>query len=223
MAGHRIYSGPSAKLESYNHLRQTCARGGPMPLSNPSSTANRSRFPDTIPPTIAISAADGNSVVLKLDEHAYALYAPHAAGQHQSPQGRAGKSADRWIGLVGNTGNLRRAASALSCDGWAFVDGIKRIAVRDRQLYRHGRSLPAQRPFDEAEGKGVPARNHRVLQSGSGQRQSAARSTDHLIPVSLAIAIQQEGSSSTTTLAFARCVSLQCAGGTPSQPRKCAI
>jgi hypothetical protein len=152
-AAHRIYSGPSAKLESYTIF------GKPV-LAVADATVESvidgqpEQIPGHYPTNIAISAADGNSVVLKLDEHAYALYAhmqPDSIRVHKGEQVKRGQV----IGLVGNTGN-----SVAPHLHFHVMDGPSPMASNGLPYEIDSFIVTAKSPstaaFDEAEGKGVP-------------------------------------------------------------------
>jgi len=138
----RIYSGPREKLESYTIF------GKPV---------------FAVADAISLDQADGNSVILRLDDprlrgHVFALYA------HMQPGSLRVHSGDKVhpgqvIGLVGNTGNslaphlhfqLMAEPSSLASNGLPYaIDSFEVTA-----------QIPSTEAFDQAEANGTPIPHH---------------------------------------------------------------
>jgi hypothetical protein len=148
-----IYTGASEKPESYTIF-------GKQVLAVADATVESvvdgqpEQIPGHYPIGITPAMADGNSVILKLSDHIYALYA------HMQPNSIKVKQGDRVkpgqvIGLVGNTGNsvaphlhfqLMDGPSSLASNGLPYeIDSFVVTATS-----------PGTEAFDASEGKGVP-------------------------------------------------------------------
>jgi hypothetical protein len=152
-ASGRIYSGPQKKLESYTIFGKTVlAVGDAVVVSVTDGLPEQT--PGTYPSDISLDAADGNSIILDLGQHRYAVYA------HMQPQSikvRQGERVNRGqtIGLVGNSGNsvaphlhfqVSDAPESLSSNGLPYEIDDFRVTGK----------TPSTEAFDEAEGKGTP-------------------------------------------------------------------
>jgi hypothetical protein len=152
-ASGRIYSGPQKKLESYTIFgKPVLAVADAVVVSVTDGLPEQT--PGTYPNDISLDAADGNSIILDLGQHRYAVYA------HMQPQSikvRQGESVKRGqtIGLVGNSGNsvaphlhfqVSDAPESLSSNGLPYE-------IDDFQV---SGKTPGTEAFDEAEGKGTP-------------------------------------------------------------------
>jgi hypothetical protein len=102
-ASGRIYSGPRDKLESYTIFGKPALAVADAVVESVVDGAPE-QVPGKYPTDIALAAADGNSVILDLGEHCYALYAhlqPGSLRVHAGDKVKRGQE----LGLVGNTGN----------------------------------------------------------------------------------------------------------------------
>jgi Peptidase family M23 len=149
----RIYSGPREKLESYTIFGKpvfSVADGVVAVVV----TGQPEQVPGKYPTDISIEQADGNSVIVDIGQHHFALYA-HM--QSASIRVRPGDkvTAGQVIGLVGNSGNS--------------VAPHLHFHVMDSELSLASNGLPYQidefkvmgatlgtKAFDEAEEKGEP-------------------------------------------------------------------
>jgi hypothetical protein len=102
-ASGRIYSGPREKLESYPIFGKPA-----IAVADAIVVSTTDRYPEQVPgkfPTnILVEQADGNSVVLDLGGHRYALYAhlqPGSIKVHPGDRVKLGQV----LALVGDTGN----------------------------------------------------------------------------------------------------------------------
>jgi hypothetical protein len=158
----RIYSGPREKLESYTIF------GKPV-LAVADATvvsvidALPEQTPGKYPEGISLDQADGNSVILRLDDprlrnHVFALYAhmqPGSIRVHSGDKVHPGQV----LGLVGNTGNslaphlhfqLMAEPSSLASNGLPYaIDSFEVTA-----------QIPSTEVFDEAEANGTPIPHH---------------------------------------------------------------
>jgi hypothetical protein len=99
----RIYSGPREKLQSYTIYGKsvlTVANAVVVSVTN----GFREQTPGKYPSSISLDEADGNSVMLDLGNHRYALYAHLQPGSINVSRGQRVKLG-QVIGLVGDTGN----------------------------------------------------------------------------------------------------------------------
>lgn len=149
----RIYSGPSEKLESYTIFgKPVLAVADAVVMSVTDGLPEQT--PGKYPTDISLDAADGNSVILDLGQHCYAMYA------HMQPRSikvYAGEKVRRGqvLGLVGNSGNsvaphlhfqVSTAPSSLASNGLPYeIDDFQVVG-----------KTPGTEAFDEAEGHGTP-------------------------------------------------------------------
>ena len=152
-AGGRIYAGPREKLESYAIFGQPVLAVADALVvfvidGEPEQT------PGNYPTNIALDKADGNSVILDLGAHRYALYAHMQPG---SIKVRSGEKVHlgQVIGLVGDTGNsivphlhfqVTDGPSSLSSNGLPYE--ITEFQVTG--------ATAGTKAFDEAESNGTP-------------------------------------------------------------------
>ena len=102
-AGGAIYSGPREKLESYAIYGQPALAVADAIVASVTDGAPE-QTPGQYPTNISPAAADGNSVILDLGQHRYALYAHLQPGSIKVRPGdhvRLGQQ----LGLVGDSGN----------------------------------------------------------------------------------------------------------------------
>jgi hypothetical protein len=149
----RIFSGPSDKPQSYKIF------GAPVyAVANGRVTLVIDGLPEQTPgkypSDISLDAADGNTVILEIGEHRYALYAHLKTGSVKVHQGETVKSGQQ-LALVGNTGNsvaphlhfqLMDQPSSLQANGLPYE--IEQFQVTGK--------TPGTSAFDEAESKGIP-------------------------------------------------------------------
>jgi Peptidase family M23 len=149
----RIYSGPSDQPASYKIF------GAPVYAVADAKVilaidGLAEQIPGKFPENISLDAADGNSVILEIAEHQYALYAHLKTGSVKVHQGDAVTSGQR-IALVGNTGNsvaphlhfqMMDQPSSLQSNG---------LPYELEQFHVTGKT-PGTSAFDEAESKGTP-------------------------------------------------------------------
>lgn len=160
----RIYSGPRENPKSYTIFGKSVlavADATVVSVVDDLPEQTPGKFPDGI----SLDEADGNSVILRLDDpklggHVFALYA------HMQPRSIRVNIGDKVhtgevLGLVGNTGNsiaphlhfqLMAEASSLASNGLPYAIGS--FAVTGQ--------IPSTEAFDEAEAKGTPIA-HRML------------------------------------------------------------
>jgi hypothetical protein len=152
-AGNHIYSGPSETLGSYTIFGKQVFAVADATVESVVD-GQPEQIPGHYPTNIPISAADGNSVVLKLGEHAYGLYAHMQPGSIRVRKGDQVKRG-QVIGLVGNTGN-----SVAPHLHFHVMDGPSPLASNGLPYEIDSFTITAKSPgtsaFDEAEGKGVP-------------------------------------------------------------------
>jgi hypothetical protein len=151
-ASGRIYSGPQEKLTSYAIFGQPAlavadARVVWVIDGLPEQTPGK--FPTNIP----LAEADGNSVMLDLGNHRYAMYAHMQPGSIRVRVGDSVK-AGQVIGLVGDSGNsivphlhfqVTDGPSSFSANGLPYE--IRSFEVTGK--------TPGTDAFDEAEAKGT--------------------------------------------------------------------
>jgi len=158
----RIYSGPREKLESYTIF------GKPVLAVADATVVSvidglPEQTPGKYPEGISLDQADGNSVILRLDDprlrgHVFALYAhlqPGSLRVHSGDHVHPGQV----IGLVGNTGNslaphlhfqLMSEPSSLAANGLPYaIDSFDVTA-----------QIPSTEVFDQAEANGTPIPHH---------------------------------------------------------------
>jgi Peptidase family M23 len=152
-ASGRIYAGPREKLESYAIFGQpVLAVADALVVSVIDGEPEQT--PGNYPTNIALDKADGNSVILDLGSHRYALYAHMQPG---SIKVRSGEKVHlgQVIGLVGDTGNsivphlhfqVTDGPSSLSSNGLPYE--ISEFQVTG--------TTAGTKAFDEAESNGTP-------------------------------------------------------------------
>ena len=152
-ANNRIYSGPQEKLESYTIFGNPIFAVADATVESVTDGMPE-QTPGKYPADISVNTADGNSVILKLADHCYALYAhmqPGSIKVHRGDKVKLGQE----IGLVGNTGNslaphlhfhVMDGPSALASNGLPYQIDDFQITAK----------TPGTAAFDEAEGKGIP-------------------------------------------------------------------
>jgi hypothetical protein len=150
---HRIYSGPREKLESYTIFGKPAIAVADAVVSSITDGLPE-QIPGQYPTNISLDAADGNSVILDLGNHRYALYAHLQPG---SIKVRPHDSVKRGqvLGLVGNTGN-----SVAPHLHFQVTDGPSSLASNGLpyeidQLKITGRTAGTE-AFDHAEAEGTP-------------------------------------------------------------------
>ena len=152
-ASGRIYSGARESPASYTIY------GKPViAVADAVVESATDRYPEQIsgrfPTNIALEEADGNSVILRLGDHQYALYAHLQPGSVRVHGGeRVVKG--QVLGLVGNTGNsvaphlhfhVMDGASPFTSNGLPYeIDHFSVVGQSD-----------GTGPFDEAEANGTP-------------------------------------------------------------------
>jgi murein DD-endopeptidase MepM/ murein hydrolase activator NlpD len=150
--GH-IYSGPPKDTSSYTIYGKTVYAVADATVESVIDNQPE-QVPGTYPSNITLDQADGNSVILKLADRTYALYAHMQPGSIRVRAGQQVKIGD-VIGLVGNTGNsvaphlhfqVMDAPSSLGSNGLPYA--IDSFVVTG--------STPGTAAFDESESKGVP-------------------------------------------------------------------
>ncbi len=149
----RIYNGPQEKLESYPIFGKDALAAADATVVS-TIDGQPEQTPGKYPTNISIEEADGNSIVLDLGNHRYALYAhmqPGSLKVHKGDHVKAGQV----IGLVGNTGNslvphlhfhVMDSPSPLASNGLPYE-------IRSFEVTGH---TPGTQAFDEAEAKGTP-------------------------------------------------------------------
>lgn len=152
-ATNRIDSGPSEKLESYTIFGKPALAVADATVESVAD-GQPEQTPGKYPTNISVAQADGNSVILKLDDHHYALYAhmqPGSIKVHPGDKVKLGQV----LGLVGNTGNslaphlhfqVMNGPSSLASNGLPYQISEFQITAKS----------PGTEAFDQAEGKGTP-------------------------------------------------------------------
>ena len=158
----RIYSGPREKLESYTIFgKPVLAVADATVVSVVDGLPEQT--PGKYPEGISLDEADGNSVILRLDDphlggHVFAMYAhmqPSSIRVHPGDKVHVGEI----LGLVGNTGNslaphlhfqLMAEPSSLASNGLPYA--IHSFAITAQ--------IPGTEVFDEAEANGTPIPHH---------------------------------------------------------------
>ena len=152
-AGGRIYAGPREKLESYAIFGQPVLSVADA-LVVSVIDGEPEQTPGNYPTNIPLDKADGNSVILDLGSHRYALYAHMQPG---SIKVRSGEKVHlgQVIGLVGDTGNsivphlhfqVTDGPSSLSSNGLPYEIGEFQVTG----------TTAGTKAFDEAESNGTP-------------------------------------------------------------------
>jgi hypothetical protein len=158
----RIYSGPREKLESYTIFgKPALAVADATVVSVLDGLPEQT--PGKYPEGISLDQADGNSIILRLDDprlrgHVFALYAhmqPGSIRVHSGDKVHPGQV----LGLVGNTGNslaphlhfqLMAEPSSLAANGLPYaIDSFEVTA-----------QIPSTAVFDQAEANGTPIPHH---------------------------------------------------------------
>jgi len=152
-AGGRIYAGQREKLESYAIFGQpVLAVADALVVSVIDGEPEQT--PGNYPTNIALDKADGNSVILDLGSHRYALYAHMQPGNIKVRSGEK-VHLGQVIGLVGDTGNsivphlhfqVTDGPSSLSSNGLPYE--ISEFQVTG--------ATAGTKAFDEAESNGTP-------------------------------------------------------------------
>lgn len=149
----RIYSGPREKLESYTIFgRSAIAVADATVVSITDGLPEQT--PGKFPTDISLDAADGNSVILDLGDHRYALYAhlqPGSIQVHPNDKVRRGQV----LGKVGNTGN-----SVAPHLHFHVMDGPSPLMSNglpyEIQGFQVTGKTPGTEAFDHAEAEGTP-------------------------------------------------------------------
>jgi len=148
-----IYSGPRERLESYAIFGQPALAVADAVVESVTD-GSPEQTPGQYPTNISLDAADGNSVVLDLGEHRYALYAHLQPGSLKVRRGDKVK-VGQVLGLVGDSGNsivphlhfqVMDNPSSLASNGLPYE-------IDDFQVTGE---TPGTEAFDEAESKGTP-------------------------------------------------------------------
>lgn len=149
----RIYSGAREKLESYPIFGKPALAVADATVE---STTDRygEQTPGVDPVNMTLEQADGNSVVLDLGQHRYALYAHLQPGSIRVKRGDKVKTG-QVLALVGNTGNsfaphlhfhVMDGPSPLASNGLPYE--INAFEVTGK--------TPGTEAFDRAEADGTP-------------------------------------------------------------------
>ena len=132
--------------------------------------------PGKFPSIISLDEADGNSVILDLGEHRYAMYA------HMQPGSIRVRLHDRVkrgqvIGLVGNSGN-----SVAPHLHFQVMDGVFSLASNglpyEIDEFQVTGKTPGTEAFDDAESKGIPVP---ITALSPAERVSGAIPLDQLV------------------------------------------
>jgi hypothetical protein len=148
-----IYSGPQQKLESYAIFGKPAIAVADA-LVESVIDGQPEQTPGKYPTNITVADADGNSVILDLGEHRYALYAhmqPGSIKVHRGDRVKLGQV----LGLVGDSGN-----SVVPHLHFHVMDGPSSLAsnglpyeIRDFQITG---KVPGTAAFDKSETDGSP-------------------------------------------------------------------
>lgn len=149
----RIYTGPQERLESYTIFgRPVLAVADAVVASI--TDGEPEQTPGRFPNGILLDAADGNSVILDLGVHRYALYAHLQPGSIRVKPGER-VARGQVLGLVGDSGNsivphlhfqVMDRSSSLASNGLPYeISGFQVTGA-----------TPGTKAFDEAESKGTP-------------------------------------------------------------------
>jgi Peptidase family M23 len=151
-ASGRIYTGASAKLESYTIFGKAALAVADATVASVTDGLPE-QTPGKYPTNISLAEADGNSVILSLGDHRFALYAhlqPGSIKVHRGDKVKLGQV----LGLVGNSGNsvaphlhfqVAGGPSALASNGLPYEIDDFQITAKS----------PGTKAFDEAEAKGT--------------------------------------------------------------------
>lgn len=149
----RIYTGPQEKLESYTIFGQPVLAVADAVVAS-ITDGEPEQTPGRFPSGITLDAADGNSVILDLGEHRYALYAHLQPGSIRVKPGER-VTRGQILGLVGDSGNsivphlhfqVMDRPSSLASNGLPYeISGFQVTGA-----------TPGTKAFDEAESKGTP-------------------------------------------------------------------
>jgi Peptidase family M23 len=152
-AAGRIYAGPKEKLESYAIFGKPALAVADAEVVS-TIDGEPEQTPGAYPTNIPLDKADGNSVILDLGHHRYALYAHLQPGSVKVRRGEH-VHVGEVIGLVGDTGNsvvphlhfqvMDRPAS-LAANGLPYEIDAFQLAGK----------TPGTAAFDEAESNGTP-------------------------------------------------------------------
>jgi Peptidase family M23 len=152
-ASGRIYTGPREKLESYAIFGQpVLAVANALVVSIIDGQPEQT--PGSYPSSIALDAADGNSIILDLGEKRYALYAHLQPGSIKVRRGEK-VHLGQVLALVGDTGNsivphlhfqVTDGPSSLSSNGLPYE-------ISDFEVTGKSDGTEA---FDQAETNGTP-------------------------------------------------------------------
>jgi hypothetical protein len=152
-ASGRIYSGAREDLASYAIFGKPALAVADAIVESVTDRYQE-QTPGKYPINISLEEADGNSVILDLGDHRYALYAHLQPGSIKVHRGER-VTPGQVLGLVGNTGNsvaphlhfhVMDGPSPLSSNGLPYeIDNFRIIA-----------KSPGTEPFDQAEANGTP-------------------------------------------------------------------
>ncbi len=171
----RIYAGDREKLESYTIFGKPVIAVADAVVASVTDGLPE-QTPGKYPSNISLDQSDGNSIILDLGEHRYAMYAHMQRGSIQVRVGETVKMG-RLLGLVGNSGNsvaphlhfqVTDRSSSLAANGLPYEMRHFQIAGR----------TPGTKAFDEAEEKGTPLA---VTPSTSAPQVKGAMPLDQLI------------------------------------------
>jgi hypothetical protein len=152
-AERHIYTGPREKLESYTIFGKPVLAVADAVVESVVDGLQE-QIPGRYPTNIPLNEADGNSVILDLGEHHYAMYAHMQPGSIRVHKGEIVKQG-QVIGLVGNTGNsvaphlhfqVNDRPSSLISNGLPYE--IRKFQISGK--------TPGTKAFDDAEEKGTP-------------------------------------------------------------------
>jgi hypothetical protein len=154
-----IYSGPREKLESYAIFGQPALAVADAVVASITDGAPE-QTPGQYPTKISPAAADGNSVILDLGQHRYALYAHLQPGSIKVRPGDHVKLG-QVLGLVGDSGNsvvphlhfqVSNRPSSMASNGLPYE-------IREFQITGHVAGTEASdktAAFDKSESDGTP-------------------------------------------------------------------
>jgi hypothetical protein len=149
----RIYSGPREKLESYTIFGKDVIAVADAVVETVTD-GYPEQTPGKYPTDIPVEAADGNSIILDLGQHCYALYAHLQPGSIKVKRGQK-VSRGQVIALVGNSGN-----SVAPHLHFHIIDAPLSLAANglpyEIENFRVTGKSPGTDAFDEAEAKGTP-------------------------------------------------------------------
>ncbi len=149
----RIYSGAREKLDNYPIFGKPALAVADATVES-TTDGYGEQTPGVDPRNIRLEQADGNSVVLDLGQHRYALYAHLQPGSIRVKRGDKVKTG-QVLGLVGNTGksfaphlhfHVMDGPSPLASNGLPYEIDAFEVT---------GRSLGTE-AFDHAEAEGTP-------------------------------------------------------------------